>query len=202
MPFRDERGIIIMVMDEQKKRLRKIIKEKVAGLDRIYTKAADQDIFSYVTGLPEYCRAETIFCFAGTGHEIDTAPIIEHALKQGKKVGVPKCVAKGVMEVRGIKGLRDLEPGKYGIPEPGSQAPVIQPEDIDLAVVPCLSCGSDGRRLGYGGGYYDRYMDRTRAVKAVICRERIMCEDIPMDVHDKQMDIVISEKGVRRLRSM
>ena len=59
----------------------------------------------------------------------------------------------------------------------------------------------DGRRLGYGGGYYDRYLVRTRAVKAVICRERIMRADIPVEPHDQLMDMVISEHGVRRLGS-
>ena len=62
----------------------------------------------------------------------------------------------------------------------------------------CHAC-HDGRRLGYGGGYYDRYLGRTRAVKAVICRERIMRADIPVEPHDQMMDMVISEKGVRRL---
>lgn len=92
-----------------------------------------------------------------------------------------------------------MEAGKYGIMEPGAHAPVIQAEEINLAIVPCMSCSHDGRRLGYGGGYYDRYLGRTRAVKAVICRERIMRADIPVEPHDQMMDMVISEKGVRRL---
>ena len=92
-----------------------------------------------------------------------------------------------------------MEAGKYGIMEPGAHAPVIQAEKIKLAIVPCMSCSHDGRRLGYGGGYYDRYLGRTRAVKAVICRERIMRADIPVEPHDQMMDMVISEKGVRRL---
>lgn len=188
-----------MTMEEQKRELRKEIKERAAALGRGYTEAADRDIFCHVTGLPEYRKAETLFCFAGTSGEIDTAPIIEDALRQGKQVGVPKCIARGIMEVCRIESLGELEPGKFGILEPGNQAPVIPPEDIDLAVVPCLSCSSDGRRLGYGGGYYDRYLEHTRAVKAVICRERIMREDIPADVHDQAMDLVISETGVRRI---
>lgn len=92
-----------------------------------------------------------------------------------------------------------MEAGKYGILEPGAHASVIQPEEINLAIVPCMSCSHDGRRLGYGGGYYDRYLGRTQAVKAVICRERIMRADIPVEPHDQMMDMVISEKGVRRL---
>ena len=154
-----------------------------------------------MTGLPEFEQAGTLFCFVGTSGEIDTAPILEEALRLGKRVGVPRCIARGVMEVGEIRSLQDLEPGKYGILEPGVHAPVIQPEEISLAIVPCMSCSHDGRRLGYGGGYYDRYLDRTRAAKAVICRERVMRHDIPVEPHDQIMDMVISEDGVRRLGS-
>ena len=166
-----------MDLEERKKALRQEIKAAAAALDEGYTKEADLEIFSLVAGLPEYEQAGTLFCFVGTSGEIDTAPILEDALRKGKRVGVPKCTARGIMEVREIWSLGDLEAGKYGILEPGANAPVIQPEEINLAIVPCMSCSHDGRRLGYGGGYYDRYLVRTRAVKAVICRERIMRAD-------------------------
>lgn len=190
-----------MDLEERKKALRQEIKAAAAALDEGYTKEADLEIFSHVAGLPEYEQAGTLFCFVGTSGEIDTAPILEDALRKGKRVGVPKCTARGIMEVREIWSLGDLEAGKYGILEPGKDAPVIQPEEINLAIVPCMSCSHDGRRLGYGGGYYDRYLVRTRAVKAVICRERIMRADIPVELHDQLMDMVISEHGVRRLGS-
>jgi 5-formyltetrahydrofolate cyclo-ligase len=189
-----------MDLEERKKALRQEIKA-AAALDEGYTKEADLEIFSHVAGLLEYEQAGTLFCFVGTSGEIDTVPILEDALRKGKRVGVPKCTARGIMEVREIRSLGDLEAGKYGILEPGAEAPVIQPEEINLAIVPCMSCSHDGRRLGYGGGYYDRYLVRTRAVKAVICRERIMRADIPVEPHDQLMDMVISEHGVRRLGS-
>ena len=175
-----------MDLEERKKALRQEIKAAAVALDEGYTKEADLEIFSHVAGLSEYEQAGTLFCFVGTSGEIDTAPILEDALRKGKRVGVPKCTARGIMEVREIRSLGDLEAGKYG---------------INLAIVPCMSCSHDGRRLGYGGGYYDRYLVRTRAVKAVICRERIMRADIPVEPHDQLMDMVISEHGVRRLGS-
>jgi len=190
-----------MDLEERKKALRQEIKAAAVALDEGYTKEADLEIFSHVAGLSEYEQAGTLFCFVGTSGEIDTAPILEDALRRGKRVGVPRCISRGIMEVREIRSLRDLEAGKYGIMEPGAHAPVIQAEEINLAIVPCMSCSHDGRRLGYGGGYYDRYLGRTRAVKAVICRERIMRADIPVEPHDQLMDMVISEHGVRRLGS-
>lgn len=190
---------MIMESDVKKKELRRELRAAVAALEEAYAEAADRQIFRYVTGLREYGKAGAMFCFVGTRDEINTTPILEDALRQGKRIGVPKCAAKGIMQVREIRSLEELGPGKYGILEPGPDAPVIQPEEIDLAIVPCMSCSHDGRRLGYGGGYYDRYLEQSRAVKAVICRERIMREDIPVEPHDQVMDMVISEEGVIRL---
>ena len=83
--------------------------------------------------------------------------------------------------------------------EPEETAAVLFPEDLELVLVPCLTCSLSGKRLGYGGGYYDRYLARTRAFKAVLCRVRSMREDIPAEAHDAVMDAVISEMGVRRV---
>ena len=75
----------------------------------------------------------------------------------------------------------------------------LQPEEIDLAVIPCCTCSHTGKRLGYGGGYYDRYLGRVEGMKAVICRERIMRDDIPVEEHDQAVDMVISEGGTWRM---
>lgn len=186
-------------MKEFKRALRKTVREIVDCLEVGYCIQADQAIFRAVTGLEEYKMAETIFCFVGTKDEINTSLIINHALGKGKRVAVPRCVAKGVMEAFVIDSLECLEEGHYGIPEPGEDAPRIAPGDIDLAVIPCLSCSRTGKRLGYGGGYYDRYLQDVHGTKAVICREKVMREDIPMEEHDQMVDMVISENGVFRV---
>ena len=72
----------------------------------------------------------------------------------------------------------------------------IPPKEIDLALIPCLSCGRDGHRLGYGGGYYDRYLNQVKGTLAVLCRRVLMCDEIPIEDHDKNMDFVICEEGI------
>ena len=72
-----------MDLEERKKALRQEIKAAAAALDEGYTKEADHEIFSHVAGLPEYEQAGTLFCFVGTSGEIDTAPILEDALRKG-----------------------------------------------------------------------------------------------------------------------
>ena len=189
----------MLTLTEQKKLLRNKIKILVANLSKKYCEQTDYTIFKYVTGLSEYVKAHTVFCYVGTSNEIDTVPILKDALKRGKRVGVPKCVSKGVMKVYQIQTLGDLKAGSYGILEPPQEAVLIQPNEIHLGIIPCLSCDWYGKRLGYGGGYYDRYLEHANFLKVILCREQVMQKDIPADVFDQVMDIVISEKGIKRV---
>ena len=183
-------------LDLQKKELRKILKEKRNALDPDTCRSSDTAIFKAITSWDVYQKAETVFCFVGTEDEINTKPIIEDILKKGKRAGVPKCISKGIMEVYEIHSMDDLAPGKYGILEPVDTCEKISPKEIDLALIPCLSCSRDGRRLGYGGGYYDRYLNQVKGTLAVLCRTDLMCDEIPTEGHDKNMDFVICEEGI------
>ena len=185
---------------EQKKELRELIRRQVTALPATYCEKADKAIWKYVTTLPEYEQAGTIFCYVGTKLEINTVPILKTALEQGKRVGVPLCVAKGIMEVRQIRKLSDLKVGSYNILEPQAGSELIKPDEIDLGLIPCCTCNEKGQRLGYGGGYYDRYLSQSGFTRAVLCRSRIMQADIPMVDYDMTMDVVISETGVMRVR--
>ena len=79
-----------------KKELRVKIKEKISRLSQDYCRRADQKIFENVIGLNEYKAADTVFCYVGTANEIDTMPILMHALESGRRLGVPKCVSKAL----------------------------------------------------------------------------------------------------------
>lgn len=159
---------------------------------------ADARILDAAAALPEFQEAETIFCYVGMAGEINTRPLLEQILGSGKRLGVPRCQEKGIMHVCEIKDLTQLKKGYYGILEPDGACPVILPEEIDLAVIPCMSCDVQGRRLGKGGGYYDRYLEQTSFPKAALCRQQLMEREIPMEVHDQRMDLVITENDVIR----
>lgn len=189
---------MMAAVEEQKRRLRQGVKLLIGELEETYCQKADEEIYRRILSLPEYRRADTVFCFVGTSSEIDTVPVLMDAWSRGKRVCVPKCVGKGVMNAYRIDGMEDLREGSYGILEPGEQAVLVFPEEIDLVLAPCLSCSRDGRRLGYGGGYYDRYLGRVAAPKAVLCRSRVMREDIPVDGFDIPMDLVVCEDYVEK----
>ena len=163
-----------MTIDEEKQQLRATIRRLSAQLPFRYREAADRAIARHLLALPEYRSAEAVFCFVSAGREIDTRPILEQTLADGKMLCVPLCVADGIMELRAIRDLKELFPGAYGILEPPADSPALSPDQIDLAVIPCVTCSREGRRLGRGGGYYDRFLAHYRGAAVLLCRERLL----------------------------
>ena len=144
-----------------------------------------------------------IFCYVSTEKEINTIPLLQEILDSGKRLGVPKCTGKGIMDAYEIQNLEQLKIGSYGILEPGEECDIIlDPTEIQFAIIPCISCNRKGERLGHGGGFYDRYLEKMPedCEKAILCRESLMCDEIPTEEHDERMDLVISENGIIRIK--
>lgn len=179
----------------EKKLLRRAVLKKVETLSDAYCVAADAGILRQVMEMPEYQTARTVFCYVGTAREINTRPILERILADSKQLAVPLCVGKGIMKACALRDLRLLQPGMMDIPEPPADCAEIPPEMLDLVLVPCVSCTARGERLGYGGGFYDRYLVRTEAFRAILVRQELMEERVPVEAHDLLMDAVITEVG-------
>lgn len=188
-------------LKREKQELRKQIKKKISELSIAYCKSADEKIRKHALALPEYKNAEVVFCYVGTKDEINTTPMLQEILESGRKLGVPKCISKGVMKVYAITSLDDLEEGAYGIMEPKNYCEEIPPQKIDLAFVPCVTCNKKGDRLGYGGGFYDRYLSQTDARRVILCREKILLSEIPTEEHDLRMEVVVSEEEIVRYQT-
>lgn len=135
-----------------------------------------------------------LFCQYTDGSQY---PFYHSACMERRKAGCSaKMPGKGQMEACVITKEEDLEEGKFGIMEPKAGCKVLMPEQIDLIVLPCLSCDKKGNRLGYGGGYYDRYLEKCTGVRVVICREKLMLDEIPAESFDQKGDFLITEKGI------
>ena len=180
---------------------RKEIKQMQKKLTSEYCHFADMKICDSIINLDEFKKSKTIFCFINLENEINTRPIIEQAWTMGKSIAVPKCTGQGIMELYNINSYDDLESGSYGIREPKKSCPCVSPEQIDFAVIPCISCDLNGWRLGHGGGYYDRYLEHTTFMTAVICRQAVLSESIPHENYDRRMNIVVTEETVRYINS-
>lgn len=184
-----------MIRDD-KRQLRTMIKRNRDHLGTAYCEKIDSNIAEQVISSVEYKAADTVFCYVSTVGEVNTFPILKAALKEGKKVCVPKCGEQGKMSAFQIKDFTDLQQGKFGILEPDSQCTYISPEEIDLVLVPCLACDEMGNRIGYGGGYYDRYLKQRSFIKMSLCRSCQMLESIPVEETDCKMDMVVNEDRI------
>ncbi|MDE7244831.1 MAG: 5-formyltetrahydrofolate cyclo-ligase [Oscillospiraceae bacterium] len=183
-----------------KQEMRAEMARRVKNLSPVYCREADEAICRVILQAECYQTAQTVFCYVGTEREIDTSRLIHILLQDGKKVAVPLCRAKGFMEARQIMGMGDLVSGQYGILAPRLTCPVVEPEEIDLALVPCSTGNAKGQRLGYGGGYYDRYLPKTNCPKLLLCRRHLVRDDIPMEEHDVKMDFLVTERGIEPCR--
>ena len=176
---------------ERKRALRKEIRARVNALSDEYRAAAGEQIQGKVLGSEEYRKAGSVLAYIAMPTEPDTRRIMERALRDGKRVYVPKCVSKTEMIAVRIKGFDDLRPGAYGIPEPVDCSETAGPGEIGLILVPCVSASADGKRLGHGAGYYDRFLAESGADTLCLCFREAMTDAIPTDENDVRVHRVI-----------
>lgn len=187
-----------MTVSEEKRTLRKALRTRELALSNEYQARSGAVIVNALLSMDAYQNADCVCCFVGTGPEIDTRPVLSDALSSGKRVCVPLCVGRGVMRMRRIASVNELSPGAFGIPEPSPDTPTVAPSDIDFLIAPCLACDRSGRRLGRGGGYYDRFLSDYRGASVLLCREAMLLDRVPTDSYDVIIPLVLSENGLYR----
>lgn len=184
-----------MTRSEEKQQLRKTMRSIIRSLSPRYWSRASEAICHQLLAMPEYQEAHTVFCFVGRmAEELDTLPVIEAALQTGKQVCVPLCTGTGIMEPRLLTEVSQLTVGAYGIMEPPADAPLVPVDTIDFAIIPCLSCNRLGQRLGRGGGYYDRFLSHYRGGTLLLCPEKLLRDEIPVEPHDYPVPWVLTEQ--------
>lgn len=183
----------------QKKELRKKLMDKQHNLDPMYKESASKEILEVLKKQKDYLLAGTIFIYVGQETEVNTTLIIQDALAKGKRVLVPKTVSLGHMEACEIDSMEDLSPGLHGILEPKDLAYQMDPGKIDIAFVPCVAFTKEGYRLGYGGGFYDRFLPRGRFKRILVAFSEMEEDALPRDVFDEKVHGILTEKGYSNL---
>ncbi len=185
---------------ETKEEIRKQALKLRASMDAEKRSAAGKKILERLLEAPFYQEAESIYCYASFQDEADTAGVIEKSLSLGKKVAVPRVMGKREMEFFFIAGMDDLRPGMWSIPEPGAWCFRAPRPDVDaLVVLPGAAFDRAGRRIGYGGGYYDVYLaGNTKCRKAALAFSVQCMERIPSEEHDIRTEFIITEKELVR----
>jgi 5-formyltetrahydrofolate cyclo-ligase len=183
-------------MREEKMRIRAILREKKAALSPEERLEKSMKICQYVLG--QIADGETVLAYTSKELEVNTAPLIDELLKRKTNVAVP-IIQKEDISLR-LSYIRDrsvLVPSTFGVPEPiGNEIPA-RPEEISVILLPMLGFDRTGARIGYGAGYYDRFLEKNPGLKkialAFACQE---VERLPLDPTDIRMDMIITENGV------
>ena len=184
----------------RKMELRRRCREFRQGLTEEKKRQMDGFILKRVQSLRQYRNERVILTYVSTSIEVDTRNLIEKALAAGKHVAVPRCVpGTREMEFYFSRSLDDLEPGAFGVLEP---VPEKCRKLIDysrgLCLVPGLGFDYAGYRLGYGKGYYDRFLSQFGGSTAGICYQGCVRWRLPHGRFDRAVDVLITEGYIRR----
>lgn len=187
---------------EQKNALREKYKQIRKEMPADMKKVRDEKILYKLTALPVYKNCETVLTYVSTPIEVDTRMLIAKALSEGKKVAVPKCI-KGTrdMEFYLINSFDDLEEGSFSVLEPVPEKCVLLKKiNKAICIVPALAYDKYGYRLGYGKGYYDRFLSAHKNVFKIgfgYC----CCTETKLNHgrYDIPVDFLVTEKYVKNV---
>jgi 5-formyltetrahydrofolate cyclo-ligase len=150
--------------------------------------------------MDEYKNAKRIMCFVSNGSEVDTHPLIDRAILDGKSIVVPITVSKTKeLLVSDLFSLEELEVGFYNIEVPKEEfLRLVNPGTIDLVLVPGVALAKDGYRVGYGGGYYDRFLAKldSSVPKIALGFDLQVVDKVPTEHFDIPVDLIVTEKGI------
>lgn len=145
-----------------------------------------------VASLPAFKNAERILAYADYNHEVITKYIIEKAWEAGKEVAVPKVDGKDMIFYK-LEDFSQLEAGYFGIPEP-ARGEIVSWEEA-LMIMPGVAFDRDNHRVGYGGGFYDRFLEKHTSVQRVaVAFDFQMLEEVPVEPTDICPQIIVTEK--------
>ncbi len=182
-------------MIEEKKALRKFFAQVRDAICAEEYAEINRQILHNIIASQYYKNAETIFTYVSFGSEVDTSALIKEALSNGKRVAVPKCnLSEHTICFYEIKSLSQLKEGAYKIPEPSDEllenGAVKLIEKADLAIIPALAFDKRGMRLGYGGGYYDRFLKDFDGISIGVSPRQCITEKLPTGEYDCAVDVV------------
>lgn len=161
----------------------------------------DESLFEQIIKSKQFQQAKTILCFVSTGIEVDTHRLIHFSLRKGKTVAVPRCLDRhGKMDFFVIRSMNDLEKGAFSLLEPNlKKCPRLTDYQDSLCIVPGFSFDPEGYRLGYGKGYYDRFLSRFGGVKIGVCYNKCVSPQLPHGRFDVPVDFLFTEKYIKKI---
>ena len=157
-------------------------------------------IASHVSAMPTFLDSRTVMLYLALPQEVQTESLLAECHRKAKRVVVPAVTKQGLVAAQMPPGPAELRPGRFGILEPATETAAISPNDIDCVLVPGIAFDGRGARLGFGKGYYDRFLCRLPAATHIcgLAFALQIVERVPELPHDVRMQWLVTERGVRR----
>lgn len=187
----------------QKTELRGIYLEKRRQIPEERKRSLDAAICRKIIGSVSYRYADVLLVYAPLSGEIDIGAVTEAALRDGKRVAFPRCVpGTPTMHFHLVTDLESLSRGSYSINEPPQDAPIWTPTGGESAVciIPGVLYDKRGHRIGYGKGYYDRYLSDKSITRIGVVYNDFLLDSIPTGRFDLAADVIITEKQILTVR--
>ena len=182
-------------IDLEKKELRAQVRRQLNAMTDRERRESDAALFARFLALPQVEAAKAVFAFWGIpGKEPETGALVAELVRRGKAVGLPRMLPEHRMEVRRYDPDKPLVQVSFGIPEPGEDCPLMDKAEIGLALVPAVCYDRRGYRLGFGGGYYDRWLADFSGFLVGLCRGLVLQDRVPTEAHDSRVDLLITEQ--------
>jgi 5-formyltetrahydrofolate cyclo-ligase len=160
----------------------------------------DAKIQAHLLTLPEYQSCRVLYIYISKTGEVDTRSILEDAWRSGKIVAAPRCASGGIMHFYRIDSRDALERASFGLEEPAAWcSPAPEPGPADLCIVPGLAFDRDGHRLGYGKGFYDRFLANFPGRTVGLCPAEAYVSRLPREETDRPAELVITEQYIYRI---
>ncbi len=157
------------------------------------------EIAKRLLALPILRERSAIHVFASFRSEVNTFPILDELWRRGKRVVMPVIDAKKhEMFNKEVHSRHELSPGYMGIPEPSLELPEVAAEDIDIVLTPGAAFDAHGGRIGYGGGYYDRLLAASGALRIALAFDDQMVARVPREAHDLPVHAIVTESSLIR----
>ena len=183
---------------ELKNALRAEYKQIRAEMTEAERSMRDEKVCNAIISLASYRFAKTVLMYAPTGNEIDVSPVARHAIKTGKRIAYPVCnVEEHSMVFKIVSSPEELTAGSYSIPEPPESAETLTDLSDSICIVPGLVYDKEGYRVGYGKGYYDRFLSTYRCTKLGIVYSDFILSEVPRGRFDRRVDILVTERGIK-----
>ncbi len=181
-----------------KKRLRNQYRQYRLDIPEDIKAEYDKRICDALMQMVSFRYSETILMYAPLKGEIDIIPIAIKALELGKKVAFPRCVEDPRnLDFKYVNSLDDLSAGSYSIEEPSEELESVVDFSKSICIIPGIVFDREGYRVGYGKGYYDRFLSVYDGTKFGLAYSECVIDTVPRGRFDKHVDILISEKGAK-----